>query len=688
MGENAAVIALAGNPNSGKTSLFNFITGSRQHVGNYPGVTVEKKEGTVRVDDAILTFVDIPGTYSLNPYSLEEHIAMREIISEKISGIIVVVDTTRLIRHLYLVSQILETEKPTIIALNMFDEFEASGSVLDIEHLSEILGVPCVKTVGNRGKGVTELISTAFKVLRNEIPATGKPFHYSHEMEHAIDAVCEIIHEKVSFNERCSAVNLLHFGNDFYENTLFKNLNENDYNQITDIRNNLERLEGCDINSIITYGRYGFAAGVIAECVEEKKQVDATLSDKIDSLITHRWLGIPIFLIILWVMFQLTFTLGELPMRWIQLFFDFLRTLATTALPEGIFQSLVVDGIIGGVGGVLVFLPNIIFLFFFISLLEDTGYMARGAFIMDRVMHSFGLHGKSFIPMLVGFGCTVPAIMATRTLEDKRDRYITMFIIPFMSCGARLPIYILFAGAFFSRQYAGTVIFSIYFAGIILAFLVAKILSFIKASSTSFVMELPPYRLPTIRSVLLHIWERSWMYLRKAGTIILAFSIIMWCLMSFPRLPENKIPGEKHSASVVKSELSYSFAGRFGKFIEPALKPLGFDWKIGVALISGFAAKEVVISSLATIYSISYKEENMETELNLQKALSEDPMMNPVKAYAFMLFILIYVPCIAVLGVLKREAGSWKWVVIMVIYTISLAWIVTFSFINIAKLLT
>jgi ferrous iron transport protein B len=314
--------------------------------------------------------------------------------------------------------------------------------------------------------------------------------------------------------------------------------------------------------------------------------------------------------------------------------------------------------------------------------------MARGAFIMDKVMHSFGLHGKSFIPMLVGFGCTVPAIMATRTLESKRDRYITMFIIPFMSCGARLPVYILLAGAFFSRQYAGTVIFSIYLAGIILAFLVAKILSIIKASSTSFVMELPPYRFPTIRSVLLHIWERSWMYLRKAGTIILALSIIMWGLMSFPRLPEYTIHSEKDSSSVVTTELSHSFAGRFGKFIEPALKPLGFNWKIGIALISGFAAKEVVISTLATVYSISYEEENMESEQNLQKALREDPMMNPITAYALMLFILIYVPCIAVLGVLKRETGGWKWVVIMVIYTISLAWIVTFSFITIARLLS
>jgi len=686
MGENAAVIALAGNPNCGKTSLFNFITSSRQRVSNYPGVTVEKKEGTVRIDDAVVTFLDLPGTYSLNPYSPEEHIAMREIISDRISGIIIVVDTTRLVRNLYLVSQILETRKPAVIALNMFDEFEASGSTLNIEHLSEILGVPCVKTIGNRGKGVTELMSTALKVVIGEITSIGKPPRYSHEMEYAIDAVTEIISGKIPFNERWAAINLLHFGNALPDKTLHSSISDDDYQKIADIRNKLESLEGYDINRIVTSGRYGFASGAAAECLIEKKQTALTTSDKVDIIVTNRWIGIPIFLVVLWMMFQATFTLGELPMTLIQSFFDFVRSLVIAILPECIFQSLLVDGIIGGVGGVLVFIPNILLLFFFISLLEDTGYMARAAFIMDRVMHSVGLHGKSFIPMLIGFGCSVPAIMATRTLESKRDRYITMFIIPFMSCGARLPIYILLAGAFFSHQHAGTVIFSIYMSGIILAFGVAKILSLMKVSSSSFVMELPPYRIPTIRSVLLHIWERVWMYLRKAGTVILAFSIIMWILMTFPRFPENNYSHYgKSTASMASAELSYSFAGRLGKFIEPALKPLGFDWKIGVALIAGFAAKEVVVSSLATIYSISYDEEDEKAEMNLKSALRKDPMLNPVKAYGLMLFILIYVPCIAVLGVLKRETGSWKWVLLMIVYTISLAWIVSFAFIKIAE---
>ncbi|MFC1539532.1 ferrous iron transport protein B [Candidatus Latescibacterota bacterium] len=687
MSGNNAVIALAGNPNSGKTSLFNFITGSRQHVGNYPGVTVERKEGTVRIDDVSLTFVDIPGTYSLTPYSLEEHIAMRELISDTISAIIVVVDTTRLARHLYLVSQIIEIGKPVVIALNMYDEFENSGNNLNIEQLSEILGVPCVKTVGSRGKGVTELKSTILKAVRNEIPSIAKFFHYSHEMEHAIDATGEIIAGKIPFNIRWSAINLLHFGKSIHGTTLFKNITAGDYDKISEIRSNLERVEGQDINDIVTSGRFGFTAGVIAECLEEKSHKVISLSDKIDTVVTHRWLGIPIFLVILWVMFQLTFTLGEVPMIWLQMFFDSLKTIAVTVIPEGIMQSLISDGIIGGVGGVLSFIPNIILLFFFISLLEDTGYMARGAFIMDRIMHSFGLHGKSFIPMLVGFGCSVPAIMATRTLENNRDRYITMFIIPFMSCGARLPVYILLTGAFFSSHLAGTIIFSIYLIGIVVAFVVAKILSLFVKSSTSFVMELPPYRIPTFRSVLIHIWERAWLYMKKAGTVILSFSIIMWFLMSFPKMPENKMPDESVHGSGIGSELSYSFAGRFGKCIEPVLKPLGFDWKIGVAIMSGFAAKEVVISSLATIYSIDYDEENKETDLSLKKALRDDKSLNPVKAYALMIFILIYVPCFAVLSVLKREAGGWKWVAVMIVYTTSLAWILTFAFVSIAKLI-
>ncbi|MBT4483226.1 MAG: ferrous iron transport protein B, partial [Candidatus Latescibacteria bacterium] len=403
-------------------------------------------------------------------------------------------------------------------------------------------------------------------------------------------------------------------------------------------------------------------------------------------VLTHKLLGFPIFLAILWIMFQVTFSLGAFPGELIEIFFEKLGELATLILPHGFIQSLAVDGIIAGVGGVLVFLPNILILFFFISLLEDTGYMARSAFIMDRIMHFFGLHGKSFLPMLVGFGCTVPAIMATRTLENRRDRLITMFVVPFMSCGARMPVYILLAGAFFSPRNAGNVIFSIYLIGILLSLIVAKICSFAHGPSTPFVMELPPYRIPTMRSILLHIWERTILYVKKAGTIILVASIIMWFLMTYPKTPgpDNTLNNRARTINAVTIE--HTYAGRFGKIIEPVFKPLGLDWRVGVALIAGFAAKEVVVSTLATIYSVGGEDENVKRS-HLIEALRNDPKMNPVSAYGLMLFVLIYVPCLAVLSILKREAGGWKWVGIMVLYTTSLAWLVSFAFIKTVHLL-
>ncbi|MFC1511661.1 ferrous iron transport protein B [Candidatus Latescibacterota bacterium] len=683
MAVSAAVIALAGNPNCGKTSLFNYITGSHQHVGNYPGVTVERKMGMVRVDDTMVSFLDLPGTYSLSPYSPEEEIAMNEIISDEVHGIIVVVDTTRLVRNLYLVSQIIETGKPVALALNMFDEFEASGNALDVDCLSELLGVPCIRTVGNRGKGVTELMSVALKAARGEVAAVGKPFSYSHEMEHAIERVQAVIGDRLPFDSRWAAIQLLHFGRETHVKSISRILTEEDHQAIDDTRRHLIEIEGRDINTIITEGRYGFAHGIARECLHENHEDLIVYSDIADRVLTHRWLGIPIFLGILWFMFQATFTLGEYPQHFIEQAFGLLGEAAGALIPPGYFQSLVVDGVIAGVGGVLVFLPNILFLFLFISLLEDTGYMSRAAFIMDRFMHACGLHGKSFIPMLVGFGCTVPAIMATRVLENRRDRYITMFIVPFMSCGARFPVYVLLASAFFSPRSAGNVIFSIYLAGVALAFVVAKILSAVGHSSTPFVMELPPYRIPTLRSVLLHIWERTWMYLRKAGTIILAFSIIMWFVFTFPASPPGTEPGEPARTEEV---LAHTFAGKFGKFIEPALKPLGYDWKIGVAITTGFAAKEIVVSTLSTIYAISESPDGERGIDSLRTALREQSGLTPVTAYGLMLFILIYIPCMATLAVLKREAGGWRWSLLMVVYTTSLAWLVAFSFVKIAPL--
>jgi len=678
------VIALAGNPNSGKTSLYNFITGSRQHVGNYPGVTVERKEGTVPVEDTSMTFVDLPGTYSLSPYSIEEHIARREILSPRISGIIVVVDTTRLVRNLYLVSQIIETGKPVVLALNMFDEFESSGNVLDIEQLSKILGVPCVPTVGNRGRGVLELMSTVLKAVRGEIPAVGKVPRYSHETEHALDDITKLIEGKTRYNLRWTAVNLLNYGKSFDGERDVSAFDEAVFDRIDEIRERLEEIEGRDVQSIITAGRYGFAAGAVAECMKKKSSEPLSVSDRIDSVLAHKLFGLPIFLLILWVMFQTTFSLGEYPMRLIGWFFERLGEIVSQAVPQGFIGSLLVDGVIAGVGGVLVFIPIILILFFFISLMEDTGYMARAAFIMDRVMHSLGLHGKSFLPMLIGFGCTVPAIMATRILESRKERLITMFILPFMSCGARLPVYVLLTGAFFDRRYAGSIIFSLYIAGILLSFLVAKILSLIVKAPAPFVMELPPYRIPTPRSVLLHVWERAYMYLRKAGTVILTASIVVWFLVSFPRQPGNDGSSGRAGTAGGTNNIEHTYAGRFGKAIEPALRPLGFDWRIGIALVTGFAAKEVIVSTFATIYSV--EERNDSDMRSLQNAIRRDPAMNPVKAYALMLFILIYLPCIAVLATLRREAGGWKWVALMIMYTTSLAWLISFLFTRVASL--
>ena len=676
------VIAMAGNPNSGKTSLFNFMTGSRQHVGNYPGVTVEKKEGVAQVDDVTVTFIDLPGTYSLAPHSPDELVARNEIISGEVSAIIIVVDTTKLERNLYLAAQIIETGKPCVIALNMFDEFERSGSILNVEQLSRLLGVPCVKTVGKHGKGVFDLMSAALKAARAEIPSIGKPPIYSHEMEHAIERVAGLVRGKTSLNERWAAINLLTFGPPSASDSFTIEISEDNYRTIEMVRRRLEELEGMSIGSLVTAGRYGYASGAATECLKTREHRYQSHSERIDSVVTNRWLGFPLFLVVMWCMFQVTFHLGSHPTLWIGQAFASLGALLNVILPEGLLRSLAVDGIIAGVGGVLVFIPTIIILFFFISILEDSGYMARAAFIMDRVMHIFGLHGKSFIPMIVGFGCTVPAIMATRILENKRDRTITMLILPFMSCGARLPVYILLAGAFFSPQNAGNVIFSLYIIGIILSLSIARIAT-IRGSSTPFVMELPPYRIPTLRSVVIHIWERAYLYLRKAGTIILGLSILVWFLMSYPHQvstqPPVSSPGQAGTA------IENTYAGKLGQLIEPALRPMGFDWRIGVALTAGFAAKEVIVSTLGTVYSIGGKNKG-NSEVTIQNALRSDPMFTPVKAYGLMLFILIYVPCIATLSILKRETGGWQWPAFMAFYTTALAWLISFMFIQGAEL--
>ena len=691
MSHTSLVVALAGNPNSGKTSIFNYLTGSRQHVGNYPGVTIERKEGTITIDDARVTFVDIPGTYSLSPYSLEEHIARDEILSPHIDAVVVVVDTARLERNLYLTAQIIETGKPVVLALNMYDEFEDSDSSMDIPLLASVLGVPCVPTVGNRGTGITELKAMVLKALRGDVPARGKPPVYSHEMEHVVDEVGALVGDRTPYDRRWTAINLLMYGSALADDadTVF---DAPLYDRAMALRKRLEELEGRSVQDVVTAGRYGWASGAVSECVRRKKWHPRTLTEKLDSVMLNRFLGFPIFLLVLWVMFQVTFMAGAVPQRWIERFFAMLATGMTFVLPDGVIESLIVDGVIAGVGSVLAFLPSIALLFLFISVLEDSGYMARTAFIMDRIMHFFGLHGKSFLPMLVGFGCTVPAIMATRILEHRRDRIVTMMIVPFMSCGARLPVYILLAGAFFGPSRAGNVIFSIYLIGIVLSLVIAKILSFAGGTTAPFVMELPPYRMPTLRSVLLHIWERTWLYIRKAGTIILAASVVLWFLMSFPRQDTvDAVDAGPNRARVVETAeaspvLADTYAGRFGQLLEPVLRPLGYNWRVGVALTAGFTAKEVIISALATSYAVN-EDNDGSPVARLQEALRSDPQLDPVRAYGLMLFILVYMPCLAVINVLRREAGSWKWAAIMIVYTTSLAWAVNWLFLAVVNLI-
>ena len=683
MPESSVVIALAGNPNCGKTSLFNFITGSRQRVGNYPGVTVEKKEGTVQVDGTDVTFVDLPGTYSLHPFSPDEMVARSEILSKPISSIIVVIDTTRPERSLYFASQIIETGKPVVLALNMFDELEKSGNLIDYHHLSEILGVPCVPTVGNRGRGVDKLISIALKAANHTVSAIGNPPVYRHELEHAIEAVREIIAGNTPFDERWTAINLLLYGPSAFPEDNGLTLTDELYRKIDEVRERLEKLEKTSVRDIVTAGRYGYAHGALADCIKVRPVKELSISDRMDTILTHKILGLPIFLFVLWIMFQTTFKAGEIPTQWIGALFSWISGAAAAILPDGQIESLIVDGIIAGVGGVLVFLPNILLLFLFITIFEDTGYMARAAFIMDKVMHWFGLHGKSCVPMLIGFGCTVPAIMATRIIENRRDRLLTMFILPFMSCGARLPVYILLAGAFFSPGMAGNVIFSLYLFGIILSMVIARVVTIVSKTTIPFVLELPPYRIPTLRSVLLHMWERTAMYIRKAGTIILGLSIIVWFAMSYPKI-DTDTAQESHPVSR-QEVIKHTYAGKFGSLIEPALKPLGLDWRMGIALTAGFAAKEVIVSSMATIYSIDDGSDNNQHS-TLVQALRNDPSLNKINVYGLLLFILVYVPCMAVLSVLRREAGGIGWVALMIVYTITLAWLISFAFIQIASL--
>ncbi len=705
-------IALTGNPNSGKTTIFNNLTGLRQHVGNYPGVTVEKKTGVVSYKGYKINVVDLPGTYSLTAYSIEQIVARNFIIDQKPDLVVDIVDSSNLERNLYLAVQLMELNAPLVLVFNMADIARKSGNKIDMELLSKLFGTPIIETVGSKGMGSKEVLESVIDVLNREKRKKTK-IKYGEEIENEIIRIESVLErEKIpasKFDTRWTIVKLLEQDNEVIDTT--KKIAGSKYRKIEEeVASSIKHISSVLRNTpevIIAEARYGFISGALLEAYQEVGTAKMDVSGNVDRVLTNRILGIPIFALIMWLMFQFVFTLGKYPMNWINMGFEKLSALITEVIPKGLVSSLLVDGIIGGVGGVIIFTPNIMLLFFSIAVLEDSGYMARAAFVMDRIMHKIGLHGKSFIPLIIGFGCTVPAYMGSRILENKKDRLVTMHINTFMSCGARLPVYILFAGAFFPAA-AGNVIFSIYIIGVIMAIIMAKVLraTRFKGMSDPFVMELPPYRIPTLKGVLIHTWERTWMYIKKAGTVILAISILMWILFTFPLIGDNYSTDYKSQISEIEEfyqsgvitqeeldkqtaaidskmageKLSYSAAGRIGRFLEPAFRLLGFDWKMVVATISGIAAKEVIVSTMGTLYSIEEADGESET---LKTALNKN--YPPLVGYNFMLFTLLYFPCLTAMIIFRREAGT-KEMLFQMGYTLLLAWVVSFLVFQIGRL--
>ena len=691
-------VALAGNPNSGKTTIFNNITGARQHVGNYAGVTVERREGFRRFQGQDLLLVDLPGTYSLTANSLDEIVARNVIIDEKPDLIVNILDASNLERNLYLALQLLELERPLVLALNMTDMAEKAGIRINSDVLRTRLGVPVVKLIGNRNQGTEELLQTVVESSKRTIY---RPFSidYGAKIEAAIVEVTEALQNltHVKFPIRWLAVKLLENDTEVQASLLKIEGGSAVAAIVARVRNKTAVLLGEELEIAMAEARYRVVADIVAEFVDSSGRQEQTVSDRIDRVLTHRVLGLPLFFGIMWLLFNVVFTVGEIPQGWIEDAVKWFSDLVSANLAEGELRSLLVDGIIGGVGSVLTFLPSILLLFFGIALLEDTGYMARAAFVMDRVMRAVGLHGKSFIPLLLGFGCSVPAVMGSRTLENKGDRMVTILVSPLMSCSARLPVYTLLIAAFFSENVAGSVLFSIYFLGISLAILMALVFRkwMFPGASEPFIMEMPPYHLPTLRSIAIHMWERSILYLKKAGTLILAASILIWFITNYPANVEYSKDYDAAKGQITEQydevaakpllaqldqeqageKLALSYAGQFGHFIEPVIKPLGFDWKMGVGLVSAVAAKEVLVSTLATIYSVGDVEEDSQS---LQEALAADAAFSPLVAFSLMVFTLIYSPCLAVLAVVRRETNSWKWPAFSFVYSTTLAWIMSF----------
>ena len=669
-------VALVGNPNCGKTSLFNMASGSHEHVGNYSGVTVDAKEGTFEHGGYKFVLVDLPGTYSLSAYSPEELYVRRNLIDDMPDVVVNVVDASNIQRNLYLTSQLIDMNLRVVMALNMYDELQDRGDKLDIKQLGYLLGMPVVPTVSRSGKGIDELFDTVIQIYEKTDPHLARHIHINHgsELEQSIDRIKLLLQKndniRYKYSTRYLAIKYLE--NDKEVETVVEALTNRDEIIAARFEENarIREILGSGLDSSLVDAKYAFIQGALAETYEPSKgkRRRSTITDKIDAVVTNRWLAFPIFFFLLYVVFSCTFALGEYPMQWIEWLVGKFGDFVATTMADGWMKDLVVDGVIGGVGSVLVFLPNIMLLYMFISLLEDSGYMARAAFIMDRVMHKMGLHGKSFIPMVMGFGCNVPAIMATRTIESRKSRLITTLIIPLMSCAGRMPVYILIAGAFFP-QHAGLVLLGLYALGIVLAVFAARVISrFIKDDDLPFVMELPPYRIPTGKSIFRHTWEKGRQYLQKMSGVILICSLIIWALGYFPR-------GEQYAT--VQEQQEHSYIGIVGKTIEPVLEPLGFDWKMGVGIVSGVGAKELVVSTLGVMYS--------DGSTPLPDALKKS--VTPAGALAYMVFILLYFPCVATFIAIRNETGSWKWAILTAVYTIVLAWVAAFATFHIASLL-
>ena len=697
-------VALIGNPNCGKTSIFNIAAHAHEHVGNYSGVTVDEKVGTFEFGGYTFNLVDLPGTYSLSAYSPEELYVRKHIIEKNPDIILNVVDGSNLERNLYLTTQLIDMDLTMVMALNMYDELQKSGDQLDLNQLSTLLGMPIVPTTGRSGDGIDQLFNKIIEVFEGRDTKT-RHLHVNHgsDVEACITTLRTELYEhgfSDTLSTRFLAIKLLENDKQLEQYVTERDPDGSVLQMRDQIAEDFHRANGrapqettddkketdnsrLDIEGAITDAKYAFVRGALAECyVKNEKSTLHAHTDKIDAIVTHRWFGYPIFLVLMFLTFFCTFAIGQYPMDWIDALFAWLGDLVGNAMPDGPLRSLFVDGIITGIGSVIVFLPNILILYLFISIMEDSGYMARTAFIMDKMMHRMGLHGKSFIPMIMGFGCNVPAIMATRTIEDRKSRLLTMLVIPMMSCSARIPVYVILVSAFFS-QYAAFVLMGLYILGVIMAVLMAKLFSrfLVKGESLPFVMELPPYRMPTAKAVLRHTWGKGKEYLKKMGTIILGASIVVWALSYYPQ-NENRI---------MQAENSYM--AQIGKAIEPVMRPCGFDWRQSVSLLAGVGAKEVVASTMAVVYATTSDEaelleedfESEEGESRISELIRNN--MTPLSAMSMLLFILLYMPCVSTVVAIKSESGKWKWALFTIAYTIGLAWLVSTVFFQIGSLI-